>query len=268
VSDDQPGREDARDTELTDEQLDREAPGVDDAAELEAAEAEVAAEAETDEDKVVAGRTGGSRRRGGRITADSDDEDDEPAATRSRRAARTATRPATREGAGTRSRAAAERARETRQRAWAELLDELGEDGGDLADVVRAGDWETPLRIEAEHLLLAALGDVPLAEVEAEGLPLAVVRSAESATRAAVPEPAVPEESDPGALFLAEAAVTGSGLPLPVPPGEATRLLELLLGEGLEPEEIPPLLDRLPVEPATAVQVAAMAAAAGEEPWP
>jgi hypothetical protein len=161
---------------------------------------------------------------------------------------------------------AAERARDTRRRAWAELLDELGEDGGDLAGVVRAGDWETPLRIEAEHLLLAALGAVPLAEVEAEGLPLSVVRAAESAARSAVPAP-VELEEDPGALFLAEAVLGGSELPLPVPPAEAGRLLELLLEEGLEPEEIPALLGRLPVEPATAVQVAAMLAAAGEGPY-
>ena len=56
MSDEKPGREEnapAPDVELTDEQLDREAPGVDDAAELEAAEDEVAAEAEADEDKVV-----------------------------------------------------------------------------------------------------------------------------------------------------------------------------------------------------------------------
>ena len=71
MSDEKPGREDdARDAELTDEQLDRETPGVDDAGELEAAEDEVAAEAEADEDKVVA--TGASpagthhRRRRGR----------------------------------------------------------------------------------------------------------------------------------------------------------------------------------------------------------
>jgi hypothetical protein len=162
---------------------------------------------------------------------------------------------------------AAERARDTRRRAWAELLDELGEDGADLVCVVRAGDWETPLRIEAEHLLLAALGHVPLAEVEAEGLPLSVVRAAESAARAAVPAPVEPEAGDPGALFLAEAVLGASGLPLPVAPAEAGRLLELLLGEGLEPDEIPALLGRLPVEPATAVQVAAMIAAAGEGPY-
>ena len=107
------------DSELTDEQLDAEAPGVDDAAELEAAEAEVAAEAESDEDKGVAARPTGARR-GGRITA-GDDEDDEPAP-RSRRAARerTPSRPAGRpaEGGATRSRAAAERDRaaEARQR--------------------------------------------------------------------------------------------------------------------------------------------------------
>jgi hypothetical protein len=161
---------------------------------------------------------------------------------------------------------AAERARDSRRRAWAELLDELGEDGADLVGVVRAGDWETPLRIEAEHLLLAALGAVPLAEVEAEGLPLSVVRAAESAARAAVPEP-VEFHEDPGALFLAEAVLGSSGLPLPVGPAEAGRLLELLLAEGLEPDEIPALLGRLPVEPATAVQVAAMIAAAGEGPY-
>ena len=162
---------------------------------------------------------------------------------------------------------AAERARETRARAWAELLDELGEDGADLVDVVRSGDWETPLRIEAEHLLLAALGAVPLAEVEAEGLPLSVVRAAEAAARSAVPAPEAAGEDDPGALFLAEAAVGASGLPLPVPPTHAGELLAVLLGEGLEPGEIAPLLDRLPLEPATAVQVAAVLAAAGDDPW-
>jgi preprotein translocase subunit SecE len=105
------------DAELTDEQLDREAPGVDDATELEAAEAAVADEAAEDEDKVVATP---ARRRRGRITADdgegAGDEDDAPV--RGRRAARTASRPAGRDGAGTRSRAEAERARaaEIRQR--------------------------------------------------------------------------------------------------------------------------------------------------------
>jgi preprotein translocase subunit SecE len=106
---------DDNDAELTDEQLDREAPGVDDAGALEAAEAEVAAEAAEDEEKVVAAPV---RRRRGRITADDEDaEDDDDVPVRGRRAARTASRPAGREeaartGTGTRSRAAAERARE------------------------------------------------------------------------------------------------------------------------------------------------------------
>jgi preprotein translocase subunit SecE len=108
---------DDNDAELTDEQLDREAPGVDDATELEAAEAEVANEAAEDEDKVVAAPV---RRRRGRITAEDDDagddEDADDVPARARRAARTASRPAGREdaaraGTGTRSRAAAERAR-------------------------------------------------------------------------------------------------------------------------------------------------------------
>jgi preprotein translocase subunit SecE len=79
------------DDDLTAEQIDAETPGVDDAAELEAAEAEVAEEAEADEDKVVA--------------------------TPTRRRQRTSGRPVNRpadsgpSGEGTRSRAAAERAR-------------------------------------------------------------------------------------------------------------------------------------------------------------
>ena len=114
---------DDNDAELTDEQLDRDAPGVDDADELEAAEDEVAAEAAEDEDKVVATP---ARRRRGRITAaddDEDEEDEDDVPVRGRRAARTASRPAGRDaaattGTGTRSRAAAERARaqEIRQR--------------------------------------------------------------------------------------------------------------------------------------------------------
>jgi len=120
VSDEKPGREDdvtlagspaLSDAELTDEQLDREAPGVDDAAALEAAEDEVAAEAEVDEEKVVT-----RRRRRGAITAPGDEEEeDDDEVPAGRRAARTASRPAGREvartGTGTRSRAAAERAR-------------------------------------------------------------------------------------------------------------------------------------------------------------
>jgi hypothetical protein len=67
---------------------------------------------------------------------------------------------------------AAERARRTRAADWAELADDVGEEEADLADVVRTAGWEAPLRIDAEHLVLAALGHVPLIEVEAEGLPL------------------------------------------------------------------------------------------------
>ncbi len=122
MSDEKPGSgEDPRaasDAELTDEQLDREAPGVEDAAELEAAEDELAAEAQAEEDKVVPTPT---RRRGGRITADDDEDDESAGTTRARRPSRgsTASRPAGRaaDGAGTRSRAA-ERSRgdEVRQR--------------------------------------------------------------------------------------------------------------------------------------------------------
>jgi preprotein translocase subunit SecE len=122
VSDEKPGREDdPRDAELTDEQLDRETPGVDDATELEAAEDELAAEAASEEDKVVAAPT----RRRGRITAaDDEDDDDEPGTTRARRPA---SRPAGREGGGTRSRAAAERARveSAQKRSLARFLREV-----------------------------------------------------------------------------------------------------------------------------------------------
>jgi hypothetical protein len=164
--------------------------------------------------------------------------------------------------------AAAERARAQRAPAWAELLDELGEDGGDLVEVVRVGEWEAPLRIEAEHLVLAALGSVPLVEVEAEGLPLSLVRAAEAVTRAAAPPsrgPVGAERPDElaGALFLAEAALAGSGLTLPVPLAEADRLLDVLLAEGLLPEEVPALLPHLPVEPVTAAEVRATIAAFG-----
>jgi preprotein translocase subunit SecE len=121
VSDEKPGREDdPRDAELTDEQLDRETPGVDDATELEAAEDELAAEAASEEDKVVAAPA----RRRGRITADDDEDDDEPGTTRARRPA---SRPAGREGGGTRSRAAAERARveSAQKRSLARFLREV-----------------------------------------------------------------------------------------------------------------------------------------------
>jgi hypothetical protein len=161
---------------------------------------------------------------------------------------------------------AAERARDTRAAAWAELLDELGDDGSDLVEVVRAGEWEAPLRIDAEHLVLAALGSVPLVEVEAEGLPLSLVRAAEAVTRAAAPVPAAadPARDDlAGALFLADAAVRASGLPLPVPVERADQLLDVLLAEGVLPEEVPTVLASLPVEPATATEVRATLAALG-----
>ena len=161
---------------------------------------------------------------------------------------------------------AAERARSTRPAQWAELLDELGEDGRDLVEVVRVGEWEAPLRIDAEHLALAALGAVPLVEVEAEGLPLSLVRAAEAVTRAAAPVPAPtgPAADElAGALFLAEAAISGAGLTVPVPLAQADRLLDALLAEGLLPEEVPALLPQLPVEPVTAAEVRATLAALG-----
>ena len=58
--------------------------------------------------------------------------------------------------------------------------------------VVRGGGWEAPLRIDAEQLVLAALGAVPLIEVEAEGLPLSLVRAAEAVARGAVAPPGRP----------------------------------------------------------------------------
>jgi preprotein translocase subunit SecE len=141
VSDEKPGREEnapAPDVELTDEQLDREAPGVDDAAELEAAEDEVAAEAEADEDKVVAAP---ARRRRGRITVGDDAEDDDEAPV-SRRAARSASRPAGREGTGTRSRAAAERARAEEVRQKRSLRRFLREVVAELRKVIWPGRRE------------------------------------------------------------------------------------------------------------------------------
>ncbi|MGY1737838.1 preprotein translocase subunit SecE [Geodermatophilus sp. SYSU D00684] len=142
-----PGRgEDPRtasDAELSDEQLDREAPGVEDAAELEAAEDEVAAEAEAAEDKVVSAP---ARRRGGRITT-GDDEDDEPAAPRTRRPARekaAGSRPAGRaaEGSGTRSRAAAQRARAEEVRQKRNLRRFLREVVAELRKVIWPGRRE------------------------------------------------------------------------------------------------------------------------------
>jgi preprotein translocase subunit SecE len=143
VSDEKPGREENvpadSDAELTDEQLDREAPGVDDATELEAAEAEVAAEAAAEEDKVVATP---ARRRRGHITAGDDTEDDDEASAGSRRAARSASRPAGREGTGTRSRAAAERARADEIRQKRSLRRFLREVVAELRKVIWPGRKE------------------------------------------------------------------------------------------------------------------------------
>ncbi len=160
---------------------------------------------------------------------------------------------------------AAERARSTRPEAWAELADDVGEDERDLADVVRSGGWEAPLRIDAEHLVLAALGTVPLIEVEAEGLPLSLVRAAESVTRGAAepPRPPAPDDDLAGSLFLAEAAVAATGAPLPVGPDAADVLVEQLLAHGLELDEVVAVLPRLPVEPETADTVVAIIRAAG-----
>jgi hypothetical protein len=159
---------------------------------------------------------------------------------------------------------AGERARSTRPEDWAELAEDVGENADDVAEVVRGGGWEAPLRIDAEHLVLAALGAVPLIEVEAEGLPLSLVRAAEAATHAAAPTRPPPAEADlAGSLFLAEAAVTAAGAPLPVAPDAAERLVEQLLAHGLEPDEVLAVLPHLPVEAETADTVAAIIRAAG-----
>jgi hypothetical protein len=159
---------------------------------------------------------------------------------------------------------AAERARRERPEAWAELLDELGEDGDDLNAVVRAAEWDAPLLTDAEQLVLAALGDVPLVEVETEGLPLSLVRAAEAVTRDAAPEPVQPSEADDdlaGALFLAEVAVREAGLVVPVPAEQADALLEALAAEGLEPVEVLRVLPHLGVQQETADAVAVLAEA-------
>jgi hypothetical protein len=143
---------------------------------------------------------------------------------------------------------------------WADLLDELGEDGADLEAVVRAGEWDAPLRADAEQLVLGALGRQPLAEVEAEGLPLAVVRAAEAQAREAALGPApAPQRTAAleGAVFLAEAAVDSAGLTLPVPPSEAEVLLAALRDEGLDEDEVLAVLPLLPLAPGTAAAVVA-----------
>ena len=156
--------------------------------------------------------------------------------------------------------AAAERARDREPAAWEDLLDDLGEDGSDLLAVARAADWDSALRGEAEDLALAALGDLPLVEVEAEGLPLSVVRAAEQSTRVAAPvvadEPAAVGDDLAGAVFLARSALDAAGLPVPVPPEHAPELLGALVEEGLEPDEVLKVLDELPVRGETVEEVA------------
>ena len=160
---------------------------------------------------------------------------------------------------------AAERARGARPEAWAELADDVGEDAADLAEVVRGGGWEAPLRIDAEHLVLAALGAVPLIEVEAEGLPLSLVRAAEAVTRGAVADPAAGCADDDlaASLFLADAAVAATGRRCRSAPDAAERLVEQLLAHGLEPDEVLAVLPQLPVQPETADNVVAILRAAG-----
>lgn len=154
---------------------------------------------------------------------------------------------------------AVDRARTAAPEALAELLDELGEDGTDAEEVVRAAEWEAPLKIAAEELVLAALADAPLVEVESEGLPLSLVRAAEAETRAAAPvaapDPARPDVA--GAVFLAEVALQDAALPVPVPPDAAPALLTALLDEGIEPDEVLAVLPHLPVLQDTAEEVAA-----------
>jgi hypothetical protein len=165
---------------------------------------------------------------------------------------------------------AAERLRDADTAAWEELLDELGEDGQDVPAVVRAAEWEAPLRTEAEHLLLAAMGHVPLVEVEAEGLPLSLVRAAEAETRAAVaPHQALePPAVADAALWLADLALREAALPVPVPPEQAGVLLEALLEQGLEPEEVRSVLPHLPVTGDAAERVDDVLRRLDEQDWP
>ena len=153
---------------------------------------------------------------------------------------------------------AAQRTQAADPTAWTELLDDLGEDGTDLEAVVRAAEWDVPLRADAEVLVLAALGAVPLVEVEAEGLPLSLVRATEALTRGAVAtgdvgdRPGGIDDALAGALFLAEAALTGAGLLQPLVRADAAAVLAALLAEGLELDEVEQLLPHLPLPADTA----------------
>jgi hypothetical protein len=167
---------------------------------------------------------------------------------------------------------AAQRVRDTDPASWQDLLDDLGEDDDDLLAVVRAAEWEAPLRIEAENLLLAALGGAPLVEVEAEGLPLSLVRAAEAQTRAAAPQElpdvAAGDDDTAAALFLAEVALRSAELPVPVPAEQAGVLLDALLEQGLEPEEVLAVLPHLPVRADTAERVDDVLRRLDEHGWP
>ena len=159
---------------------------------------------------------------------------------------------------------AAGRARQTRPAEWAELADDVGEDPADLPALLHAGEWEVPLRAEAELLVLAALADVPLLDVEAEGLPLSLVRAAEAMTRSSAPAPpsvvAASAGADlAGAVFLADEAVRAAGLSVPVPPEQAGRLVAELRAAGLEADEVVAVLPRLRLRPGTAEAVTRLA---------
>ena len=155
-------------------------------------------------------------------------------------------------------------ARRTRSGDWAELADDVGEEPDDLAAVVAAAGWEAPLRIEAEHLVLAALGAVPLIEVEAEGLPLSLVRAAEAATRGARPRAGDGGRGSGGARCSSpRRRWSATGAPQPIGPDAAERLAAELSEHGLEPDDVVAVLPYLPVQPETADSVRAILRAAG-----
>jgi hypothetical protein len=153
---------------------------------------------------------------------------------------------------------AADRARRERPEDWAELADDVGEDPDEPAAVVRSGGWEVPLRTDAEHLVLAALGELPLIEVEAEGLPLSLVRAAEGISREAAPTeaPAAEDDALAGVLYLAETAIREARLPVPVT--DAAGFLVALRAQGLADDEVLAALPRLPVSQETAARVGAL----------
>lgn len=129
----------------------------------------------------------------------------------------------------------------------------------DLTELVRSAEWEVPLLADAELLVISGLGRASLHEVEAEGLPLSLVRAAEAELRRAVEDAAeVQHRSDElaGAVFLAEIALRQGGFELPVPPSESQHMLDALLAEGLVDEEVLAVLPHLAVEEATTGTVA------------